>query len=171
MQFDKKQRAASRNQVGSGPNRRDAMAAEIAFVNFLCVHRVCGWRCIGGLERFREILIDRSGATTEPREAFGVRAYSAAFPFPRAKLIVRPCHSSKSGGIRCTLHAFTAGKGESQRDSGPKPTVARNELPWVEGWQRFNPERVVAPCLSTRSHRAAATTLSGLASRLDLSPG
>jgi hypothetical protein len=34
---------------------------------------------------------------------------------------------------------------ESQRDSGPKPKVARNELPWVNVGQNFsNPNGVAA---------------------------
>src|SRR6266496_1086956 len=35
---------------------------------------------------------------------------------------------------------------ESQRDSATKPRVARNELPWVNTENEYNPERVAASC-------------------------
>src|SRR2546423_3754474 len=35
---------------------------------------------------------------------------------------------------------------ESQRDSGTKPRVASNELPWGNEDDEYNPERVAAPC-------------------------
>src|SRR6266496_4916169 len=35
---------------------------------------------------------------------------------------------------------------ESQRDSGTEPRVARNELPWGNLDDEYNPERAVAPC-------------------------
>src|SRR5260221_116102 len=35
---------------------------------------------------------------------------------------------------------------ESQRDSATKPRVARNELPWGNTENEYNPERVAAPC-------------------------
>src|SRR6185436_15427334 len=39
---------------------------------------------------------------------------------------------------------FPAAVNESQRDSGPKPKVARHELPWVNGGRNFlNPSGVV----------------------------
>jgi len=37
---------------------------------------------------------------------------------------------------------FENSVGESQRDSGLKPRVARNELPWVRRHEDFNPNGV-----------------------------
>ena len=42
-----------------------------------------------------------------------------------------------------TLH-FTNFRVESQRDSGSKPRVARNELPWGRWAKAHNPDGVVA---------------------------
>jgi len=49
-----------------------------------------------------------------------------------------------------TLTPFGSFKIESQRDSGLKPRVARNELPWVGCKSIFNPNGVVA-CLCGRA--------------------
>ncbi len=48
----------------------------------------------------------------------------------------------------CSLHgpAEVRRSAESQRDSGTKPRVARDELPWGNRDNEHNPERVAAPC-------------------------
>src|SRR5262245_58299220 len=49
-----------------------------------------------------------------------------------------------------TLMPFGKSGAESQRDSGPKPKVARDELPWVSGCRNIpNPNGVGAPSRST----------------------
>ncbi len=52
------------------------------------------------------------------------------------------------------LMPFGNSEDESQRDSGTKPRVARNELPWVAVRNGFQPQRGCG-----RFHRRAATLL------------
>ena len=68
------------------------------------------------------------------------------------------------------LMPFGNSKAESQRDSGSKPRVARNELPWETGPQANNPNGVVsgpwkrgATPLGLKTHPAAAQGSSFLA--------
>ena len=58
--------------------------------------------------------------------------------------LVRQCLSQNITGQRRWL--FGNSKAESQRDSGSKPKVARNELPWVTARWVFNPNGVAARC-------------------------
>ena len=47
---------------------------------------------------------------------------------------------------------------ESQRDSGAKPRVARNELPWVPRHEGSNPNGVVANLKRPQDQNGIATT-------------
>src|SRR5438034_46068 len=47
---------------------------------------------------------------------------------------------------------------ESQRDSGSKPRVARNELPWGTGHEDSNPDGVVANLTRLQNENGIATT-------------
>ena len=69
-----------------------------------------------------------------PPPGFGLRQSSGAFG---------TAGRCKSGRGLCSMHASSRvqGNGESQRDSGTKPRVARNELPWVRPAMNRQPQR------------------------------
>ena len=72
--------------------------------------------------------------------------------WPRFTSIRRRCSLSMSLPALRSLNGSTEVRilSESQRDSGSKPRVARNELPWGMASSGYNPERVAAPCDGSR---------------------
>src|SRR2546427_7140852 len=61
------------------------------------------------------------------------------------KMTRRPDYRVRRLGLVFTHKLRTNAANESQRDSGPKPKVARHELPWVNARMNFlNPNGVAA---------------------------
>src|SRR2546423_7723558 len=74
------------------------------------------------------------------------------------------CGGSRSRAPACSSQAFLEQRSEqeSQRDSGSKPRVARNELPWEMVPKNVPTLKGLWRCSSVVRGEAGAATLSGL---------